>query len=191
VAFPATIRAQTSTLPSSLQPATRSAIERLADSVARDSLPVQPLYDKAAEGVLKGADDARILTAVRGLADRLREARVVLGPRATDAELTAGASALHAGATQASIRELAAARDGRALAVPLAVLANLIADGVPARVASESVTNLVRHGAHDDELTALRLSIARDIERGASPDGAVAATTRRLLQTIDGRERTP
>jgi hypothetical protein len=178
-----------------LRAATRTAIERLADSLARESLPTAPLYDKAAEGVLKGADDARILGAVRGLAQRLRDARVLLGSASTDAELTAGASALHAGAPQALIQRLVKARDERAdsrsLAIPLVVLANLIADGVPAPVATESLAMLVNRGARDEDLTGFRWSVARDIQGGKSPRDAASLVIDRLLHTLDSRPNQP
>jgi hypothetical protein len=178
-----------------LQPAARTAIERLADSLSRESLPTAPLYDKAAEGVLKGADDTRIIAAVRGLAQRLRDARGLLGPNATEAELSAGASALHAGAAGAQIRRLVGARDermaGRSLGLPLVVLANLIADGVPAPVAIESLTTLMGRGARDDELSAFRWSVARDIEGGKSPRDAASLMTDRLLRAIDTRAKQP
>ena len=41
---------------STLSPALRAAVDRLADSARTAGVPVEPLYLKAAEGVLKGAD---------------------------------------------------------------------------------------------------------------------------------------
>ena len=180
-------------LPSRLQPASRAAIVRLADSLAAERLPTAPLYDKAQEGALKGADDKRIVAAVRALAQRLREARSLLGQSATDAELSAGASALYAGVDAARIRAVVDARDahasGRPLAVSLVVLANLVADGVPASVAAESLTALLASGAGDEDLGAFRRSVARDIEGGSSPVDAASALTRRTLLTIEARPR--
>ena len=39
-------------LPARLEPASRAAIVRLADSLAAEHLPTAPVYDKAAEGAL-------------------------------------------------------------------------------------------------------------------------------------------
>src|SRR5690606_18089936 len=108
-------------LPERLQPATRGAIERLADSLRGDGLPWEPLYAKSAEGVLKGADDARILRAVRSLARELGDASAALGPSAAPAEVVAGASALHAGVPPADLRRLARTRASRTGESPLAV----------------------------------------------------------------------
>jgi len=192
---PAAVAQTRGAAPAQLQPVTRTAIDQLADSLGGEGLPTAPLYDKAAEGMLKGADDARILVAVRGLAQRLREARRLLGPATTDAELSAGASALHVGAPAALIRALAATRDerlaGRSLGLPLVVLANLIADGVPASVAGESLTTLMLRGARDEDLGTFRWNVARDIQEGKTPSDAAHTVTERLLHTITAKPAPP
>ena len=178
-------------LPARLQPVARTAIDRLADSLAAERLPTVPLYDKAAEGALKGADDRRIVAAVRGLAQRLRESRTLLGLSATDAELSACASALYAGVDTTRIRTVVEARNahasGRPLGVALVVLANLVADGVPASVATESLTTLLASGVGDDDLGTFRRDVARDIEGGNSPVDAASALTKRALRSIEVR----
>ena len=180
-------------LPARLQPASRTAIVRIADSLAAERLPIAPLYDKAAEGALKGADDRRIVAAVRGLAQRLREARTLLGAASTDAELSACASALYAGVDATRIRALVEVRNdhasGRPLGVALIVLANLVADGVPPSVAAESLTALLGSGVGDDDLGAFRRNVVRDIEGGSSPVDAASALTKRALRAIEVRPR--
>ena len=182
-------------LPARLQPASRAAIGRIGDSLATERLPIAPLYDKAAEGALKGADDGRIVAAVRGLAQRLREARTLLGASATDAELSACASALYAGVDATRIRAVIEASNehapGRPREVALVVLANLVADGVPASVAAESLTTLLASGARDEDLGAFRRSVVRDIAGGSSPADAVSALTQRALRAIEVRPRHP
>jgi len=182
---------QQSALPDRLAPATRASIERLADSLHGVGLPAQPLYAKAAEGVLKGADDTRILTATRTLARELGEARAALGEESDEAELIAGASALHAGAPAATLRRLrergGARRAKGALAVPLVVLADLASRGIPPAVAGASLEALAARNASDDQFTALRAAIERDIEAGRTPTDAMTARTRALLGTIEGR----
>ncbi len=102
-----TARAQANTLPQRLAPDVRATIDRLMDSVRAAGLPTGPLADKAAEGVLKGADDQRILVAVRMLARELGEARTILGSASDAALLSATASALHAGAAPGELRRIA------------------------------------------------------------------------------------
>lgn len=171
-------------LPERLHPGTRAAIQRLADSLRAANLPWEPLYAKSAEGVLKGADDERILRAVRSLARELGEARAALGDDVSPAEIVAGASALHAGVPASDLRRLARTRSSRAgaspLAVPLTVLADLVARRVPPDVATESVEMLLSRGAPDEQFASLRAGVHRDILAGVSP--AAAARKRAMMR---------
>ena len=185
-------------LPTQLAPATRQTITRLGDSLRAARLPDEPLYAKAAEGVLKGADDSRILSAVRALARELGEARMSLGNDADAAELVAGASALHVGASPAMLRELrnthATTTSGGArtsLATPLVALADLLARRVPAQVAAAAIDSLVARGAPTDDFAALRAAVERDIDAGRTPEASVVARTQGLLRNIDGKRRSP
>lgn len=185
-------------LPPQLAPATRQAIARLGDSLRASRLPDEPLYSKAAEGVLKNVDDARILVAVRTLARELGEARASLGNDADDAELVAGASALHTGASPAMLKALRethiAASAGTArtsLATPLVALADLLTRRVPALVASAAIDSLVARRAPGDDFAALRAAVERDIDAGRAPEASVQARTRGLLRNLEGRRRAP
>lgn len=185
VALPLRAQQTREKLPDRLQPATRSTILQLADSLRSAGLPATPLYSKAAEGVLKGADDARILTAVRSLARELGEARDALGSGASEAEIVAGASALHAGVPAADLRRM---RDrqprgsNRSLAVPLTVLADMITRGVPPNDAAASVNALLARRVDDAEFQALRVGIEHDISAGRHPGAAAQAWTQRVLR---------
>jgi hypothetical protein len=185
VALPISAQQTRERLPDQLQPATRTAIERLADSLRSAGLPDAPVYSKAAEGVLKGADDARILTVVRSLARELGDARQALGSEASEAEIVAGASALHAGVPAAELRRI---RDGQprassaSLAVPLTVLADMITRGVPPNDAAASVNALLARRVDDAEFQALRVGIERDITAGRPPGAAAQAWTQRVLR---------
>ena len=192
-AQPPTERRAGAVLPERLSPATRTSIERLADSLAREGLPSYALRDKAAEGVLKGADDARILLAVASLAARLRESRALLGSTARDDELIASSSALYAGVPSNGIAKLISAQQrrgsaGTSLSVPLTVLAELASARVPADVALASVDALLARGARDADFGAFRLSVERDIRSGRSPKDAVSTG---MQSTLRGIVRTP
>ena len=181
-------------LPELLSPATRASIERLADSLTQEGLPAYALRDKAAEGALKGADDARILAAVASLAGRLRESRTLLGQRAASDELIASASALYAGVPSAGIARLVAAQRQRnpapasSLSIPLTVLAELASSRVPSDVAIASVDALLAGGARDVDFGAFRLSVERDIRQGRTPRDAVSTG---MKSTLRGLGRTP
>src|SRR5689334_8244862 len=57
---------------------TRSAVERVIDSVGAAGIPAEPLVSKALQGAAMRAPSERIVTAVRQLAQRLGVARGVL-----------------------------------------------------------------------------------------------------------------
>lgn len=171
----ASLAAQDARLAERLEPPVLAGVSRVVDSVRAVGLPTEPLVDKALEGASKRASGDRILTAVRGLAADLGAARAALGRRAGQSELIAGAAALRAGASRNDLSRLRSEREGT-LTVPLAVLANLMARGVPSDTASAVVISLAARGAPDAEFTELQREIERDIGTGASP--AAAASVR-------------
>ena len=181
--------AQTPALPARLGADARDAIGRLADSLRFAGVPVDPLYAKAAEGVLKGADDARIVVAVRTLARELTQARAALGPAAPAGDVLAAASALHAGVPAASIRRLREAGAGP-LALPLVVLADLAARGVPPAAAAGSIAELVARGATEPELSGYRAGVERDIASGRDARAAADARLQATLSQLDRRGAT-
>jgi hypothetical protein len=156
-----------------LDAATRPAVAALVDSARAASLPTEPLVQRALEGATKRASGEVIVAAVRRLAVDLGRAREALGSTASPAELSAGAAALRAGASQTTLAELRHARR-EPLIVPLAVLADLVASGVPVDSAAAAVLALSRQ-ARDAELVEFRRAVERDIALGAPPAAATAA----------------
>lgn len=155
----------------------RAAVAELVDSARTAGLPTDPLLNRALEGAAKGADGERIIAAVRSLAARLGEARAALGASATEAELVAGAAAVRAGASAAFLARLRREAPREPLVVPLAVMADLVARGVPADTAATSVLTLVRSGARDADLVAFRENVERDIALGAAAGASATART--------------
>jgi hypothetical protein len=174
LALPAAAAAQTGRLAGRVDEATRAAVTAIIDSVRDAGVPADPLVNKALEGASKGADQARIVAAVRALAANLAGARAALGPAATEPELVAGAAALRAGAPPVFLEGLHGRFPREPLVVPLAVMADLVARGVPADTAEQAVLALVQAGVHEANLVAFRQSVERDIALGA-PAGAAAA----------------
>lgn len=171
-----------------LTPSLKAAVERIADSARTLGLPTDPLFAKAAEGTLKGADEQRVMIAVRRLARELSDAKAALGDGATGAELEAGASALHAGVAPDLVARLGRVAKDRAtpgrLVMPLVTLADMVARNVSARAAVASIETLINRGAGDAQLAGLRSDVERDIAAGERPDVAVerrsASIARRL-----------
>ena len=156
-----------------LDAATRPAVAALIDSAGTALLPTEPLVQRALEGATKRAAGDVIVAAVRRLAVDLGHARDALGSTASSAELSAGAAALRAGASQTTLAELRRARR-EPLIVPLAVLADLVASGVPVDSAAAAVLALAAR-ARDADLVEFRRAVERDIALGAPPAAATAA----------------
>jgi hypothetical protein len=156
---PGAAAAQDARLTERLDTATASSVQQVVDSARSAGLPTEPLVQKALEGGTLGASGARIVAAVEALHGQLSRARDALGGGASEAELTAAAGALRAGLPPVSLRRLQSLRSGRPLVVPIAVLTDLGAEGVPAEQATQSVLDLARDGRPDDEFVALRRQI--------------------------------
>jgi hypothetical protein len=170
---PAALRAQDARLDSRLDARTREAVVTIIDSARGEGIPSEPLVQKALEGASKHADGARILTAVRMLARELGDARNALGAASTDAEVIAGASALHAGIAPAALSKMRASRARGSLTVALAVLSDLVARGVPGDTATTVISALTVAGAQDAELLRFQQGVERDIAQGATPSAAL------------------
>ncbi len=155
-----------------LDPDTRAAVAAVVDSVHGVGLPVEPIIQRALEGVTKGASGARIVAAVRRLAVDLGTARTALGTNAAEAELEAAVAALRAGATPDVLANL---RDVRRppLTIALSVLADLVASGVSADSAAAAVLALAPK-ARDADLVEFRRAVERDIALGAPPGAATS-----------------
>jgi len=149
-----------------LDAATRPVVAALIDSARTASLPTEPLVQRALEGATKGAPEGVIVAAVR-----------------RPAELSAGAAALRAGASQTTLAMLRHARR-ESLIVPLAVLADLVSSGVPVDSAAAAVLSLARR-ARDADLVEFRRAVERDIALGAPPAAATAAAATASAQSVD------
>ena len=148
---------------------------------AAQALPTATLVARALEGASRQADAGAIVAAVRRQASGLAAARHVLGPAARDAEVEAGAGALLAGVAEDSLASLKRARPTGSLVIPLVVLSDFVARGVPAAYASNTVLSAARAGAPDPALLRMRERINERIQRGERPIGASREGLRELL----------
>ena len=187
---PIALAAQDARLNARLDASTRDAVVALIDSARADGIPSEPLVQKALEGASKHADGARILVAVRMLDHELGEARAALGAASSDAEVIAGASALHAGIAPAALTRMRASRAHGSLTVALAVLSDLIARGVPGDTATTVISALTVAGAQDAELLRFQQGVERDIAQGATPSAALGVRAQSAFPAATPR-RTP
>lgn len=156
----------------------------LADARIR-GLPVEPLLDKAVEGIAKGVPGERIAGAVGTLARELGQARALLRDGATPppADVAAVADALRRGIPEGTIRRMAE-RTGEGEPVALAVhtLGDLIERGVPADQALAVLEAWRERGARADELRELPAAVERLMRRGVLPAQAAAAVAGAMRQ---------
>src|SRR2546425_10188345 len=174
-----------------LDPRVRPLVASVIDSARAAGLPTEPLVQRALEGATKGASGELIAGAVERLVADLGQARSALGPSATPPELAAGAAALRAGAGPAVLTKLRRARP-QTITVPLAVLADLVASGVPVDSAAVAGLNLgIR--ARDADLVEFRRAVERDIALGAPPGMAVstAASAADVWVNAGARQQRP
>ena len=174
-------------LPDRLAPTTRATIMRLIDSAQSVGLPVTPLVNKTAEGVLKGADDQRIVRAVQSLTRELGDACTALGGTTDAALLGAAANALHAGVSIDELRRLqrASSTGNDALASALVTLVDLVTRRVPISAATSSMHDLLERRAGEREFAALRAGVEQDISAGQAPDAALRARVGTQLRALD------
>jgi hypothetical protein len=155
-------------------------VQRTIDTARVRGLPVEPLVDKALEGATKHATSLRIEGAVSALLRRLEISRDALAPDPVARDIVAGADALAYGATREALASMRALRPNGSLAVPLAVLTQLVASGVPIARATRAVADLLKRGARDEQLIALQDDVRSYVAAGASPEAALDVRTRGL-----------
>lgn len=164
---------------------TRQAVEREISRAAQRGLPVRALVAKANEGVTKQATGERIRVAVSTLARRLEQARDLLAPSPSDADVIAGADALAVGVPATMLRQIRAAYPaGSSVAMPLDVLTELVARGVPASNALEQITQLMRRGATPTQIAGLGASVQSDVAAGLTPDAALEVRARGVMSLL-------
>ena len=183
-AAPVPAQAQEPRLTGRLLEPVRSQIDSLLTTARGSGLPVEPLVDRALEGAAKGAPPSLIIAAVIRLRDELAAARTAFGEPVSAGELTAGASALRAGAKSGDLAQLRTRRPDRSLTVAAAVLADLVATGVPADSAVGAVLALAAQ-AQDADYLAFRRNVQRDVALGASPAVALGVRLRGMGELAD------
>jgi len=183
--------AQDARLRGALDQETLAKVTHFVDSARVESLPVDPLIGIALGGAQKHAAGARITKAVQDYLGALRAARAALGPDATPSELTSGAGALLSGVSSDVLRQLRATNPKRSLTVPLVVLADLIARGVPKDTAARAIAAAARANARDDDYSALRRFVEQDIIAGASPAAAAMLRVRNITGAPPDDEPVP
>lgn len=159
---------------------TQTQIEQIAEAVATRGLPPDPVITKARFAALMHAPAPKIVSVARAVADRLEVARDALSPRPTAGDIKAGEDALSAGVTPDALRLVRSVRPDRPVAVPLGLLAQLVATGVSVPRAAQIVTDLMRRGADNRQLVALGNDVNADVALGEPADASLDVRTQAL-----------
>ena len=106
------------------------------------------------------------------LAIHLGTARWALGPQATEPELVAGAAVVRGGLAPSRLMEIRQVAKRERLSVPLAVLSDLMARGVPVDTAAKVIQAMVASNATDDDFMHLGREVEQDLRSGAYPGTA-------------------
>lgn len=184
VAVLMTARAASGQAPQALDSATAAAIAPIVEAARAEKLPVAPLYAKAREGQVQRVPIAKIEVAVRTLADRMRAANEALAPDASEQELHAAADAIKSGVPAETLRAMRKAGGDGSLAVPIGVLTQLIARGVPVERASMEVVALLQKGAVARNFIALEESVRQDVLAGRSPDESLDLRLKGIIPNL-------
>lgn len=164
--------------------AVRLALRTLITDAAANGLPTGPLVTKVREGVAKHAEPERIRSATSLLAQRLAVAATALAPTRSSEELAAGADALQAGVPSGTLRSMRRDWPSKPLTIPLGVLAEMVASGVPHASASRRVHELLAKGATPGQLASLGTSVRADIAAGLAPDDAMELRSKGVLSLL-------
>ena len=163
----------------------RQAVEREIAQAAAKGLPTQPLISKAMEGVTKHAAGEPIVAAVTSLSKRLEQARVLLAPSPSVAEITSGADALALGIPGSMLKQVRAAWPAtQSVAMPIDVLTELVARGIPPKHALVQITSLMARGATPSQIAALGSSVQSDVASGLPPDAALDVRARGVMSLL-------
>ena len=153
---------------------TIAQMTRIVESVKAAKLPTEPLLAKAGAAAQARVAPARMIAALQAVAARLEQARDALGNSSPDADIMAGADALSTkGVTKEMLQRIRGAQPSRSVAVPIGVMAQLVASGVAPKDASDIVSRLVRAKATNAQLVLLGNDVSQDVIAGAGPGSAL------------------
>lgn len=179
-------------LEDAMPPEYAAQVRDIAREAREAGVPPGLIARKAFEGMAKGYPPERVVSALDAYAGRLRAATGLLGPDRRPGSVAAAAEALRRGVPPDAIRSIAGRqRQGRDLAVPLIVLSDLTAAGVPTQNALEMVNSAMDRGARGDQMLGLSAAVRRRMRQGSDWRTAVDDVRRRVERQSRQRDRAP
>ncbi|HTE47966.1 MAG TPA: hypothetical protein VK636_22175 [Gemmatimonadaceae bacterium] len=162
------------------EPEASAQIAKIFGATEQKGLPTGPILGMVGYGVMLHSPPTRIVAAVQNVASRLEVARDALAPHPTMLDIEAGEKALSCKASADELRAVRAVSANQPLAVPLAVLSQLIVSGVPAKRAAVIVIDVMKRGASQTQLLALGNAVDSDVRNGTQALSALDIRTRGL-----------
>lgn len=182
VALPSAVEAQAAR-GTPLDSATAAAIAPILARARAANVPVDLLVARARAGQVQRVPVAQIAAAVRDLADRIQAASDALSPNPSEPELRAGADALKIGVPVQTLREMRK-RSSASLAVPIGVLTELVARGVPVEQASVKIVDLLQRSATSKTFIALSDRVREDVLAGLRPEESLDLRLKGIMPTL-------
>jgi hypothetical protein len=116
----------------------------------------------------------------------MNTAKAALGSAEIE-EYRAAAAALSRGVPVTALRDIRRQRPTTSVAVPLGLLAEWVARGIPAPNATKIVLQLLEHGVSTQKLASLRQAVDDDIASGEPASRALDARAATILSALGPR----
>jgi len=154
-------------------------IDSIVQAAAADSLPTEPLVQKALEGGAKHVSGDRIVLAVRLRRDRLEAARALLvragdSTPVTPLKVTAVATALSRGVPGPTVERVVAGLPGEPHAAALQAVADLLAHKFDPDSSAQLILDAARLGVPHDRFLDVATAAIHEMQRGSTREDALA-----------------
>ena len=175
-------------------PAALPAIDSLIAAAVAESLPSEPLVQKALEGSAKGVPTDRLVNGVRRGLLQLREARVIVGRAmpgqpAPEAHIAAVSAALARGLDPAIVERLLTVAPNESPGPALHAAADLVAHRFNPDSAAELLVEAHNKGLHGMRLLDVAVAADHELQRAGGRTHAEAlARVRALLPNVPPAE---
>jgi hypothetical protein len=170
--------------------AARPAIDSLIAVAVAESLPTEPLVQKALEGSAKGVPADRLVNGVRRGLMQLREARTIItravpGQPASESHVAAVAAALARGLSPAIVERLLTVAPTEPPAPALHATADLVAHGFDPDSAADLLVEAHSKGLHGDRLLDVAAAADHELQRaGGRTQADALAKVRAMLPNV-------
>lgn len=191
VAASSPLTAQSPTRLARVPDAARPAIDSLIAVAVAESLPTEPLVQKALEGSAKGVPPDRLVNGVRRGLLQLREARIIVaralpaGQAVPEGHVAAVAAALARGLNPSVVERLLAAAPSEPPAPALHATADLMAHGFNADSAADLLVEAHDKGLRGDRLLDVATAANHELQRaGGRTQSDALAKVRAMLPNV-------